>query len=186
MTATAEPRFNLGTYSPTLIALHWFMALLIAAVFGTIELREYYPRGGETRDFLKSLHYMLGLSVLILVIVRIAILSRSSVPAIVPPPPAWQAFAAHLVHGVLYATMLALPLLGWLALSAAGKTVPFFGASLPPLIGESKDLAGSLEELHEFIGNALYFVIGLHALAALGHHYGFRDNTLTRMLPAIR
>jgi cytochrome b561 len=186
MTAIAQHRVDRGAYSPTLIALHWFMALLIAAVFATIELREYYPKGSETRDFLKSLHYMLGLSVLILVIFRVAILSRSSVPAIVPPPPAWQAVAAHLVHGVLYAAMLALPLLGWLALSAAGKTIPFFGASLPPLIGENKELADSLEEVHEYLGNALYFVIGLHALAALVHHYGFRDNTLTRMLPGIR
>jgi cytochrome b561 len=55
-----------------------------------------------------------------------------------------------------------------------------------PLIGENKDLAHQIEGAHEFIGNALYFLIGFHALAALAHHYLMKDNTLVRMLPRAR
>jgi superoxide oxidase len=54
---------------------------------------------------------------------------------------------------------------------------------LPALIGENKDLAEQLEELHEVVGTTGYFLIGLHTVAALYHHYIVRDNTLTRMLP---
>jgi cytochrome b561 len=172
-----------ATYGPTLIGLHWLMALLIAAVFATTELRGYYPRGSETRDLLKSLHYMLGLSVLVLVAIRIAVRMKSVTPSIMPPLAWWQTAAAHFVHAALYAAMIGMPLLGWLILSADGKAIPFFGLSLPPLIGVEKNLAHALEDVHEFIGNALYFVIGLHAIAALAHHYLFGDNTLTRMLP---
>jgi cytochrome b561 len=68
-------------------------------------------------------------------------------------------------------------------LSAAGKPIPFFGLDLPALISENKDLARTLKELHETCGTIGYFLIGLHAVAALFHHYIVRDNTLLRMLP---
>ena len=80
--------------------------------------------------------------------------------------------------------MIVMPLLGWLILSGENKPVPFFGAQLPVLIGENKDLAKQLEEVHEVVGNVGYFLIGIHAAAALAHHYIQRDNTLTRMLPS--
>ncbi|MEO7338831.1 MAG: cytochrome b/b6 domain-containing protein, partial [Caldimonas sp.] len=74
--------------------------------------------------------------------------------------------------------------LGWLTLSAEGKLVPFFGLQLPALVDESKSIAGWAKELHETGGTVGYFLIGLHAAAALFHHYVVRDNTLRRMLPS--
>ena len=79
--------------------------------------------------------------------------------------------------------MLGMPLAGWLILSAAGKPIPFFGIHLPALIAENKDLSKLIKEVHETVGTIGYFLIGLHALAALFHHYVLRDNTLLRMLP---
>lgn len=158
------------------------MALLIAAVFTAIELKDYYPKGSETRAFLGSLHMMLGITVLLLVIARIAIRVQNRPPAIVPTPPVWQTGLSHLVHFVLYAAMVGMPLLGWSMVSASGHSVPFYGLSLPPILPEDKALSHNLEEIHEFIGNALYYVIGLHAVAGLMHHYVFKDNTLIRML----
>ncbi|AGK58343.1 cytochrome B561 [Hyphomicrobium denitrificans 1NES1] len=174
------------TYTPALIAIHWLTVLLIAAVFATIELREYFPKGSETRDQLKALHFMLGLTVWLFVLVRLVLRSREHTPQIVPPPSAWQMAAAHVMHALLYAVMIAMPVLGWLVLSGEGKPVPFFGLTLPPLIAENKDLAHQIEDVHVFIGDAFYYLIGLHALAALAHHYLTKDNTLTRMLPYIR
>ncbi len=75
-------------------------------------------------------------------------------------------------------------LLGWLILSAESRPVPFFRIELPALIGENKALAEQLEEVHETVGNVGYFLIGMHAVAALAHHYLNRDNTLVRMLPS--
>jgi cytochrome b561 len=54
---------------------------------------------------------------------------------------------------------------------------------LPPLVGESEAIAEWAEEIHETVATAGYFLVGLHAAAALFHHYVMRDNTLRRMLP---
>jgi cytochrome b561 len=79
-----------------------------------------------------------------------------------------------------------MPLLGWMILSGEGKPVSFFGIQLPALIPENKALARQLEDIHELTGNIGYALIGLHAAAALAHHYFQRDNTLLRMLPLRR
>jgi len=173
-----QPRFS--TLS---IALHWVMVLLISAVYATILLRENYPKGTDMREGLKSWHFMLGLTVLALVILRIVVRVIRSKPPITPAPPAWQALLARTTHFALYAFMLAMPIAGWVILSASGKTVPFFGLELPALVGPSKGLAGQVKDLHETVASIGYFLVGLHALAALFHHYIVKDDTLRRMLP---
>lgn len=84
----------------------------------------------------------------------------------------------------LYTFLIVMPLLGWLMLSAEGKVVPFLGLEFPALIGPDKLLGGKLEEIHETIGTIGYYLIGLHAAAALFHHYFMRDDTALRMLPS--
>jgi cytochrome b561 len=170
-------------YGRLSISLHWFMLLLLAAVYACMELREFFPRGSDPREALKMWHFMLGLSVLALVVVRIVARFTSAAPPITPSPPLWQAWSAKVVHLALYILMIGMPLAGWLILSAEGKPVPFFGLELPPLVRPDKALAGWVEDIHETAGTVGYYLIGLHALAALFHHYIVRDNTLTRMLP---
>lgn len=170
-------------YGSLSVALHWLMLLLIAAVYACIELRVNFPRGSEPREALKAWHNMLGMLVLILALVRLAVQLRGPTPAIQPDPGKLQHLFARLAHLALYVLMIGLPLLGWLVLSAEGKPVPFFGLGLPPLIGANEPLAEQLEELHKTIGTLGYWLIGLHAAAALFHHYIQRDNTLSRMLP---
>jgi superoxide oxidase len=76
-----------------------------------------------------------------------------------------------------------MPIGGWLMLSAAGKSIPFFGLTLPALIEENKELAKTIKQVHATVGEIGYYVIALHAIAALFHHYILKDNTLLRMLP---
>lgn len=177
VSATDDPR----TYSRAMIWLHWGIALLIAAALTTIEFREFYEKGTPIREGLKSVHFMIGMSVLALVIVRILVRATQTAPAITPQPPAWQTGLAHLMHAALYGFMLALPILGWLTLSAGGKPIPF---GLPALVMENKDAAGWYKNIHQQLGGILYYVIGLHAAAALFHHYLVKDNTLKRMVPS--
>ncbi|WP_343883058.1 cytochrome b [Rhodanobacter caeni] len=171
-------------YGSLSIAMHWLMLLLLIGVYACINLRELFPRGSDLRDGLKTWHFMLGLAVLALVVVRLALRwAAGAQPGIQPPPPHWQQRLAGLMHLALYLFMIAMPLLGWLTLSAAGKPIPFFGLSLPALVGADEALAGTFKEIHETIGTIGYYLIGLHAAAALFHHYVARDNTLRRMLP---
>lgn len=174
-------------YGSPSIALHWLMLLLLVAVYATMELREFYPKGSDPREALKTWHYMLGLSVLSLVALRLlARIVSGPVPPIKPAPTKVQHLAAALIHLALYALMIGLPLVGWLILSASGKPIPFFGLQLPALIGENKDLAKQIKEVHEAGGTVGYVLIGVHAAAALVHHYVTKDNTLLRILPARR
>jgi superoxide oxidase len=170
-------------YGSPLVSLHWLMLVLIVMVYACIELRVIYPRGGEIREALKTWHFMLGVGIFILVWLRLAARLLGPAPPIVPPPPRWQLRVAQLSELAIYVFMIVMPLLGWLILSAENEPVPFFGMQLPALIGENEALARQLEEAHEVIGTAGYFLIGIHAAAALVHHYIQRDNTLARMLP---
>ena len=166
------------------IGLHWLMLLLIVAVYACIELRGLYPKGSDPREALKAWHFMLGLSIFVLVFLRLAVRLGTPVPRIVPDPSRWQKLSATFMHAGLYALMIGMPLVGWLLLSAEGKAIPFFGLEIPALIDQNKDLAGRLKEIHETAGTVGYFLIGFHAAAALFHHYFLRDNTLQRMLPS--
>lgn len=170
-------------YGSLQIALHWTMLLLLAAVYACIELKGFFPRGSAVREGLKAWHFMLGLGVLALATVRIAVHLAGPTPRIHPAPPRWQAIAGKLMHFALYAFMVGMPLLGWLALSADGKAIPFFGMELPALVSPGGDRAERFEEMHEAIGTIGYFLVGIHAAAALGHHYFLRDDTLRRMVP---
>jgi cytochrome b561 len=173
-------------YGSLSIAMHWLMLLLLIAVYACIELRELFPKGSDIREALKVWHYMLGLSVFVLVWLRLAMHLSGTTPRIVPEQGPWQRLSARLMHVALYVLMIAMPLAGWLILSSGGKPIPFFGLQLPALVGENKGLADAIKEIHEIGGTIGYYLIGLHAAAALFHHYIKRDNTLTRMLPGRR
>jgi cytochrome b561 len=170
-------------YGALSIAMHWLMFLLLVAVYVCMEAHEAYPKGSDMRAALKNWHFTLGITVLVLVCLRLALRLSQVTPAITPPPARWQDKLGKLVHLALYAFMIAMPILGWLILSGEGKGVPFYGFELPGLIAKNKALAENVEDIHKTIGELGYYLVGLHTLAALFHHYLIKDNTLKRMLP---
>src|SRR5690606_731824 len=170
-------------YGRLSIGLHWLMLLLIAAVYACIELKGNFPKGSETRALLKHWHFMLGLTVFALVWLRLLARLIAPTPQPSASTPLWETLPARLMHLALYALMIGLPLLGWALLSAAGKPTPFFGLELPSLLQPDRALAGQIKDVHELLGQAGYWLIGLHAAAALFHHYLRRDDVLQRMLP---
>jgi superoxide oxidase len=165
-------------YSRLSVALHWLMLALLVAVYATILLREGYPRGSEMREALKAWHFSLGLTVFALVWVRV--LARQFGGGHRRARTLTDR-GAGMVHLALYGFMIAMPLLGWLTLSAEGDPVQLFGLSLPPLTAPNEGLAERTEEIHETLGTVGYWLVGLHAVAALAHHYVMRDGTLRRM-----
>jgi cytochrome b561 len=173
-----------GRYGSVSMGLHWLTLAILIGVYACINLTDLYPKGSGPREALKTWHFMLGLTVLAVVTLRLLNRLRGPAPAVTPPLARWQRRLANGIHIALYALMIVMPILGWLMLSASGKPIPFFGVQLPPLLTETKDLAEQLKEVHETIGTMGYFLIGGHALAALFHHFVTRDNTLVRMLPA--
>ena len=161
--------------------MHWLVVLVFIGIYIAVNLIDVFPKGSDSRQLAKNLHFSLGLLVFGLFWLRIAFRLLGNTPAIVPAPPVWQDKLAKLGHWALYAIMLLMPLLGWAVLSAFGKPIPFFGLELPALLAPDKELGRSLMDVHELGGNLAYFLIGGHGLAALYHHYFMQDNTLRRM-----
>jgi len=148
-------------YGSLSIGLHWLMLLLLIAVYACIELRGFFPKGSDPREALKTWHYMLGLSVFVLVWLRLlSNIIGHFPPRIEPEPPRWQKLLARLMHVTLYALMIFMPLAGWLMLSAEGKPIPFFGLQLPALISENKSAADLIKEIHVTAGTVGYFLTG--------------------------
>lgn len=176
----SNTRYRYGLVSLT---LHWLMLLLLIGVYGCIELREIYPKGSDPRETLKTLHFMLGLTVLFLVLVRLVARFAQQTPYIQPELNKFQQILAKITHLSLYLLMIGMPIGGWLILSGEGKSIPFYGLSLPALIAENKQNAEYIENIHETVGLIGYYLIALHSLAAIFHHYIRKDNTLFRMLP---
>lgn len=173
-------------YSNLSIALHWLMLVMLVAVYCLMEFRGYFPRGSEGRDAMKHWHYVLGLSVFVLVWIRIAARAIGGVPPITPSPSRLQQLAAKAVHVGMYALMIGMPIGGWIILSAENKPVPFFGLTLPPLVGPNEELAHLVEEIHEAASKVGYVLLAVHAAAALYHHNFMRDDTVRRMMPGRR
>lgn len=167
-------------YGSIAIILHWLTVVLLIGVYAAIEFREFYPRGSDLREGLKTWHFMLGLSVFALVWLRILVRLLSSAPR--PVEGGWRNAVSRLVHLSLYLFMIAMPIAGWIILSAEGDVVPFFGLELPHLVGTNPGVAASVEGWHELGGTIGYWLIGLHAAAALFHHYILRDMLMARML----
>lgn len=165
------------------MALHWLMLLLLVAVYACILLTDSFPKGSDTRALLKTWHFMLGLTVFALVWVRLMVNLVSPALVVEPPIAQWQDITAKAVQAMLYALMFCMPLLGWLTLSADGRPILFYGWQLPALTSQNKDLAETFQSIHESGATMIYVLVGIHAMAALYHHYFLRDNTLQRMLP---
>ena len=171
-------------HDPITQSLHWIIALGIVAAYAIGLVREELPKG-DFRAWLLTLHMSLGMLVFALSLARIGWRSVATGPAPLPAKPAAK-LAAKAVHLMLYATMLAIPVIGLFAAWAKGRTVGFFNIMpLPSPIAIDKDLAKTLESLHEVAGHAMMALAGLHAAAAIGHQYLLRDGTLGRMLPFV-
>lgn len=180
MSSSVSVRYSGGT-----IALHWLSFLLVAATFAFIEFKGIFPKGTDARETMKLLHFLCGTGVLALTLLRLLWRVTHRAPPIVPAPSALTAAASRAGHGLLYLALLGLPLSGLTILTAAGKplVLPLLNLTLAMPVPLDKVLAGNVKEVHELVANGLYALIGLHAAAALWHHWLVHDNTLLRMLP---
>lgn len=170
-------------YGAVAQTLHWLTAGLI---FIMIPLG-FYMEGlpiGQLKFDLYQLHKSLGLTVLLIVLVRLFWRARNPVPALPAATPAWERAAARFTHIALYALLIVQPLLGFLHSNAANFPIVFWGLiPLPALIGTDEALAETLISIHAAIGLALTALLALHVAAALRHHFLKRDDVLVRMLP---
>lgn len=176
---------SVHVYRPLQKALHWVIFLLVLGIYGLTYVVDLYPRGNSSRTTIWGLHISFGLALLVLVVLRIIERTRVGAPALPASMNGLEALLAHGAHISLYTLLLAIPLLGVTLVWLRGDTLSFFGLfDLPPLLSPNKDLAGLVREIHSLCANGILIVAGLHAAAALWHHFVRHDDVLKRMLPA--
>ncbi len=168
-------------YSTPAVVLHWLMALLIFAGF---PLGLYMVDLPLSPDKLKlySYHKWIGVTVFLLVAIRLAWRATHLPPSLPDSIAVWQRRASAIVHGLLYVLMIAIPLSGWLMSSAKGFQTVWFGVlPLPDLVEKNRELGDLLAGVHQALNFTLLGLVILHAGAALKHHFIARRPFLQRM-----
>ena len=172
-------------HSYTAIAklFHWGMALVFAGLITLGFVMTDMPLSPEKLQYF-SWHKWAGVTIFMLVWVRLIWRLISPPPAYPDSMPLNVQRLAHAGHIALYTFMLVIPISGWLMSSAKGVPTVWFGiVPLPDLISKDKALGHLLEEVHETLSWIMVTLIAGHVLAALKHHLIDRDDTLRRMVP---
>jgi len=165
---------------------HWFTAAVVIFMFASAHIWENLEKGTPLRKGLQSVHISLGIAMAVLIAARIVWrLSGGSRPK-ADSHPALNVLA-KMAHGCLYLLLLAQIGLGFMFRWAQGEPFTFFGTfSIPAPFVVDHAWRGTLGGLHDTVAWAIILLAGLHAVAALWHHYVMGDNTLRRMLPGSR
>lgn len=170
---------SLTRYGAVSRLLHWSIALLLLAQLAGAGARELLGKHNVVSGTLGPWHSDIGLALLVLIFMRLIWTSAQITQRPINEGP-WRHVAA-LVHGLLYALMLLVPLAGVMMKAGAGKAIAFMGVTLVPA-GTGNSLAKNLwHETHGFLAWALAALIAVHIAAAL-YHAIMRDGVVGRML----
>ena len=179
-------RVHPAHYSGLAQAIHWLTAILVVAAF------IYGPGGSEVRvysaakDFDRQLHETLGFCVFTLAFIRViwrAIAARPDPPRVAR----WMGIAAEIVQAALYVLLFAVPATAIAGAWLEGHPLTLLaGIRVGPLTPEIHDVGKAIAKVHTWLGDAILWVAGLHALAALYHHFVLKDSVLLSMLPGRR
>jgi cytochrome b561 len=193
--ATTAAPAQRSAYSSVAISLHWLIAALILTNIG---LAWYF---GSLPHALRSpptqLHKSIGITVLLLSLVRVGWRLTHAPPPLPASMPVWERWAAQTLHTAFYVFMIAMPLSGWAMVSAsplikvhptvlygivAWPAFPYPGFD-PDALHAARNAAGLT---HESLAFLAYAMIALHVGAALKHQFFQHDEVLGRMIPWLR
>lgn len=188
-------------YSSVAIILHWATALLVISM---IPMGWWMVRAIDKPDTqqvayqLFQVHKSIGFAILALTLLRIVWRLTHPVPALPAGMKGWERLLARITHVAFYGLLLAIPLTGWVYVSAGwaiGTDRPLMVATswfglfaiphLPGLEG-MRSLAFGAMGAHAYMAYGGTLLIGLHVAAALKHHFLDRDGVLAQMLPFLR
>ena len=167
-------------------SLHWLIVLLVVGM-AALGLSMTGLPDNAFKVRLYSLHKSIGLTILGLMLVRIAWRLYAGAPRMIASLPRWQHRIATATHAALYLLLIALPLSGWVINSSSGFPLRWFGWLRVPQFGSRDEALYALaKSWHEALFWALLVLALVHAFAAFWHHVFQQDATLSRMLPRRR
>ena len=164
-------------------ALHWLTLVLLVGAFTLAVSMVNMPFSPRKLEFY-SWHKWLGVTIFLVVLVRLAWRLANPVPLQPSGMPQWQRRFAALSHGALYAILIVMPITGWIMSSALNLPVVYLGLiHIPSPFGVNRALGETMKLVHLSLAVTLLVLVIIHALAALYHHFALRDDVLRRMLP---
>ena len=189
MTASYDPA---ARYSRVAMTLHWAIALAIVVQIGMGWYMGTLGRAPLHRT-LEGVHISLGLTVLILTVVRLAWGLTHTHPRLPADMPAIEQRLAGAIHVLFYVLLFALPLSGWVMESFGSRPIPFWGLEMFKLPGFAdmdmavrKAQAHTYGERHEQLAWIMITLFVIHVAAALKHHFWNKDIVLHHMIPAVK
>lgn len=172
-------------YTHTAILLHWLAAFGLAGTFALGFYMEGLPFSPNKLKLI-AWHKWAGMTLLVLAVVRLAWRLTHPVPTLPLDMGRLSRMAAHAGHWLLYLLMIIIPVSGWLASSAHGVPVVWFGVwQLPDLVAKNQGVAETLQDAHMILNYSLLALVVGHVGAALQHHFIKKDTVLMRMLPFV-
>jgi cytochrome b561 len=192
-----DPKYDLPTYTPTARGLHWLIAFLI---FIQLPLGFYMSYRGNDMpsvnekgeavkgvwdgltDFMYSSHKLIGLTVFALIVLRLLYRLTRGAPRSDPTVPPALTGVSHLVHWALYALLIAMPIIGYKAISY-GDYLDVFGVHLPAITEKNEALSKEVFEWHETGAYLIIAFVTLHIIAAVYHRFIRKDRVVERMIP---
>jgi cytochrome b561 len=164
--------------------LHWLIVLLILGLAIVGLTMGDLPKTPKY-FWVYTMHKSFGITVLVLVVLRLLWRLYAGAPEAVAGTPRWQERIASLTHWALYGLILAMPISGWLYDSASGlRPFKLFGLfTMPKLVAPNESVRHLSHQAHETLFWVLVALVAAHAGAAFYHHLFQRDATLARMLP---
>ena len=167
-------------YDRVSILLHWLTAALVVILWTLGQTIDFFPKGAPKIDA-RSVHITLGATLGIVLLARI--LWRASAGRRLPlANSGWLGVTAKVVHYGLYLLVGVTVVLGIFNAWQRGDVL-FNIYHIPQLVPGDVALKRTIEALHGDFADAVLIIAGLHAAAALAHHYLLRDRVLRRMLP---
>jgi cytochrome b561 len=173
-------------YDGFAITLHWLTAALVVTLFALAQIWGFLPHASDTRHLMQSLHVSLGITLSFVLFVRLA--WRGTFGHRWPTAGAGlMEWAARALHYVLYGLLLTMVVTGFGKIWSRNHSAGFFGLiSLRAPFAVGKAWQPVVDTVHQWCAWTIIVLVGLHALAALFHHYVLRDGILQRMLPRRR
>ncbi len=163
-TMPAPGASRVRTFPRVSLVLHWLVAVMVLAMFTSGVLMKQIGEGAVA-DELYTFHKTTGVSILMLVVVRLAYRLVAHLAG------RWSAGAgSHTIHGVLYAGLFLVPLLGWAGISDYGARTIYFGLSLPAIWPEGAGDHAWLFKSHAVLAFGLVACVVIHIGVAIGDY----------------
>lgn len=173
---------SVSSYGSVAKLLHWLIFLMVVIMIFVGYFMDDI-KNEALKDQVFNMHKISGLTVLCLMILRLLWAIVNVKPKLPAGTPRWQHAAEHIVHGLLYLFLIAMPLAGWVGSVSAGYAPHFFQWNIALPIAKNKQLSDFCFSVHDTVAVLIIIVVSLHAVAAVYHHVVKKDDVLRRMLP---